>query len=89
MMNFLENLYYLHETSHENLALCIDVKAAILYNLKSRHVKGKPYTRTGDIVIAVNPYEWIHSLYTPAKREQYARKIIWDFKKTQTTVINQ
>jgi myosin-5 len=49
-------------------------------------VKGKPYTRTGDIVIAVNPYEWIHSLYTPAKQEQYARKILWDYKKTEEDV---
>ena len=49
-------------------------------------MKGKPYTRTGDIVIAVNPYEWIHSLYTPAKREQYARKILWDYKKTDEDV---
>ena len=57
-----------------------------MYNLKSRHVKGKPYTRTGDIVIAVNPYEWIHSLYTPAKREQYARKIVWDSNKSEEDV---
>jgi myosin heavy subunit len=32
-------------------------EAAILYNLKSRHLRGKPYTRTGDIIIAVNPYQ--------------------------------
>jgi myosin-5 len=32
-------------------------EAAILYNLKSRHIRGKPYTRTGDIIIAVNPYQ--------------------------------
>jgi hypothetical protein len=32
-------------------------EAAILYNLKARHVQGKPYTRTGDIIIAVNPYQ--------------------------------
>lgn len=43
--NDMVNLPFLHE-------------AAILYNLKSRHIRGKPYTRTGDIVIAVNPYEW-------------------------------
>ena len=57
-----------------------------MYNLKTRHVKGKPYTRTGDIVIAVNPYEWIHSLYTPAKQEKYARKILWDYKKSEEDV---
>lgn len=38
------DLPYLHE-------------AAILYNLKHRHTKGLPYTRTGDIIIAVNPYQ--------------------------------
>jgi len=38
------DLPYLHE-------------AAILYNLKQRHKNGIPYTRTGDIVIAVNPYQ--------------------------------
>jgi myosin V len=53
-------------------------QAAILYNLKSRHVKGKPYTRTGDIVIAVNPYEWFNNLYTPERRHEYARKILWE-----------
>jgi myosin V len=49
-----------------------------LYNLKSRHVKGKPYTRTGDIVIACNPYQWFDALYTPAKRKEYARKLLWE-----------
>lgn len=53
-------------------------EAAILYNLKSRHVKGKPYTRTGDIVIAVNPYEWFHNLYTKERRQEYARKLLWE-----------
>ena len=33
-------------------------EAAILYNLKVRHIREKPYTRTGDIVIAMNPYQW-------------------------------
>ena len=33
------------------------LQAAILYNLKARHSQGIPYTRTGDIVIAVNPYQ--------------------------------
>uniref|UniRef100_A0A7S4I1U7 Myosin motor domain-containing protein n=2 Tax=Odontella aurita TaxID=265563 RepID=A0A7S4I1U7_9STRA len=53
-------------------------EAAILYNLKSRHVRGLPYTRTGDIVIAVNPYRWMDGLYSDKMREQYAEKLIWD-----------
>jgi myosin heavy subunit len=32
-------------------------EAAILYNLKSRHEALSPYTRTGDIVIAMNPFQ--------------------------------
>lgn len=53
-------------------------QAAILYNLKSRHLKGKPYTRTGDIIIAVNPYQWYHDLYTQEKRHLYSQRLVWD-----------
>ncbi len=37
-------------------------EAAILYNLKERHASQHPYTRVGDIVIAMNPFQvsaWI------------------------------
>mmetsp|Transcript_1780 Transcript_1780/g.3219 ORF Transcript_1780/g.3219 Transcript_1780/m.3219 type:complete len:1233 (+) Transcript_1780:517-4215(+) len=51
---------------------------AILYNLKARHSQGIPYTRTGDIVIAVNPYQWIDELYTEEMRNFYAEKLVWD-----------
>jgi len=53
-------------------------EAAILYNLKARHSRGIPYTRTGDIVIAVNPYQWIHELYTEEVRALYAEKLVWN-----------
>ena len=53
-------------------------QAAILYNLKLRHLKGKPYTRTGDIIIAVNPYQWYHELYTKEKRHLYSQRLVWD-----------
>jgi myosin-5 len=43
-VNDMVDLSFLHE-------------AAILYNLKNRHGRSIPYTRTGDIVIAVNPYQ--------------------------------
>ncbi len=46
--------------STHSYAFCanfVDQQAAILYNLKARHSRGIPYTRTGDIVIAVNPYQ--------------------------------
>jgi myosin-5 len=53
------------------------VQAAILYNLKARNAQGVPYTRTGDIVIAVNPYEWITDLYTEEKQSLYAEKLVF------------
>ncbi|GAX27011.1 hypothetical protein FisN_9Lh324 [Fistulifera solaris] len=63
------SLSYLHE-------------AGILYNLKERHKDGQPYTRTGDIIIAVNPFQWFNHLYTEEKRVYYSQKIVWaDTKK--------
>ena len=49
-----------------------------MYNLKARHVIGKPYTRTGDIVIACNPYKWMLELYSEEKRHEYASALIWE-----------
>jgi len=65
MVEDMVDLSFLHE-------------AAILYNLKKRHGDGHPYTRTGDIVIAVNPYQWIHDLYSDETRALYAEKLLWD-----------
>mmetsp|Transcript_14165 Transcript_14165/g.20880 ORF Transcript_14165/g.20880 Transcript_14165/m.20880 type:complete len:1338 (+) Transcript_14165:175-4188(+) len=53
-------------------------EAAILYNLKARHMKGHPYTRTGDIVIAVNPYQWMDTLYSDDTRTIYADTLVWN-----------
>lgn len=53
-------------------------QAAILYNLKARHYNGKPYTRTGDIVIAVNPFQWFTDLYTEKKRNYYSNRLVWE-----------
>ncbi|KAG7374692.1 myosin head motor domain containing protein [Nitzschia inconspicua] len=52
--------------------------AGILYNLKDRHRKGKPYTRTGDIIIAVNPFQWFNEIYTEQVRSHYARVLVWE-----------
>jgi myosin heavy subunit len=41
-------------------------------------VIGKPYTRTGDIVIAVNPYQWLDQLYTEKVQMLYADKLVWN-----------
>jgi len=59
------DLPYLHE-------------AAILFNLKQRHVQAKPYSRVSDIVIAVNPYQWLTDIYKEKVRLFYAKKIVWD-----------
>jgi myosin V len=48
-----------------------------LYNLKARHVEAKPYTRTGDIIIAVNPYQWLTHFYTEKMQKLYADKLVW------------
>jgi myosin V len=53
-------------------------EAAILYNMKRRHIDGKPYTRTGDIVIAINPFQWFTHLYTEQQRSLYSNKLVWD-----------
>lgn len=56
-------------------------EAAILYNLKARHKQGLPYTRTGDIIIAVNPYQWIMDLYNEERRTLYAQTLVWNIDK--------
>lgn len=52
--------------------------ASILYNLKDRHFRGKPYTRVGDIVIAMNPCSWIKELYDSSMRDLYSKNLIWE-----------
>lgn len=46
--------------------------------MKKRHQTGEPYTRTGDIIIAVNPFQWFTHLYTEEKRQYYSNRIVWD-----------
>jgi len=53
-------------------------QAAILYNLKARHLDNHPYTRTGDIVIAVNPFQWFTHIYTEKVRARFANKLVWE-----------
>jgi hypothetical protein len=54
------DLTYLHEP-------------AILHNLRLRSTAGLPYTYTGDICIAVNPYRWL-DLYGDAKQQPYLER---------------
>jgi len=39
---------------------------------------GLPYTRTGDIVIAVNPYTWLTHLYAEKVQLEYADRLVWE-----------
>jgi myosin heavy subunit len=57
----MTNLGYLHE-------------ASILHNLKRRFTSYQPYTRTGQIVIAINPYKWL-DIYGKDKMKEYASKL--------------
>ncbi|OQR97414.1 myosin [Thraustotheca clavata] len=45
-------------------------EGAILYNLRQRFFGLLPYTYTGKICIAVNPYQWL-GLYSPETMQQY------------------
>ena len=69
---------------HCNSSSEIFKQAGILYNLKHRHEKGLPYTRTGDIIIAVNPFQWFTEIYTEKVRNRYSRVLVWDKTDDQT-----
>jgi hypothetical protein len=56
----MTSLNYLHE-------------ASILDNLRNRFLRQLPYTYTGDITVAVNPYQWL-DLYSDDLR--YAEHVI-------------
>uniref|UniRef100_H3H2D8 Myosin motor domain-containing protein n=1 Tax=Phytophthora ramorum TaxID=164328 RepID=H3H2D8_PHYRM len=46
-------------------------EASILYNLRKRFFKQLPYTYTGRICIAVNPYQWL-DLYSKPTMEKFS-----------------
>jgi myosin-5 len=52
-------------------------EAAILYNLRARHHQQLPYTRVGDIIIAMNPFQWLDDLYADDVRERYVDRLVW------------
>ena len=41
-------------------------------------MQNKPYTRTGDIVIACNPFQWFKEIYTEKVRADYSNKLVWE-----------
>jgi myosin-5 len=46
--------------------------------LKQRHLDNFPYTRTGDIIIAVNPFQWFTEIYTEKVRAAYSNTLVWE-----------
>ncbi|ETO85302.1 hypothetical protein, variant 3 [Phytophthora nicotianae P1976] len=75
----LESLPYQNENLGPNgiedmTALNYLHEAAILYNVKKRFLQKLPYTYTGDICIAVNPYQWLPELYSEQVQSQYLTK---------------
>lgn len=60
-------------------------EAAILFNLKARHVQSLPYTRTGDIILACNPYQWFHNLYSEEQRSLYSQALVWNGQRNSST----
>jgi myosin-5 len=51
-----------------------------LYNLRARHLQGQPYTRVGDLIVAVNPFQWKLDLYTQSVQNQYVNQLVWNGK---------
>ncbi|KAJ8566142.1 hypothetical protein ON010_g6981 [Phytophthora cinnamomi] len=50
---------------------------AIVYNVRERFFAREPYTYTGKIVVAVNPYQWIKEHYSEELRDLYTQRP-WD-----------
>ncbi|KAG7365309.1 myosin G [Nitzschia inconspicua] len=59
-------------------------EAAILYNIKARHVESLPCTRTGDIILACNPYQWFHDLYSEQVRNHYSQALVWNARQSSS-----
>lgn len=75
----LESLPYQNETLgpegiEDMTALNYLHEAAILYNVKKRFMQKLPYTYTGEICIAVNPYQWLPDLYAEQTQALYLTK---------------
>jgi len=78
------NDYYNHHLPIQNRKAVRDIaelphlhEAAILYQLKERHIDKQPYTRVGDIIVAVNPYQDLPDLYSMEQQRHYAKSFVW------------
>jgi myosin heavy subunit len=45
---------------------------------------GKPYTRVGDLIIAVNPFQWMSDLYSEENRTKYVQQLVYHNNTTTT-----
>jgi myosin heavy subunit len=63
-------------------------EASVLYNVKDLYCRPihksmppeqqcVPYTRVGDIVIALNPFRWMDHLYSEKMQMLYADRLVW------------
>jgi len=63
-------------------------EAAVLFNIKElycrpadksveAHRRCVPYTRVGDIIIALNPFAWMEELYSEKTQTFYADALVW------------
>ncbi|CAK4660909.1 hypothetical protein LEN26_019408 [Aphanomyces euteiches] len=67
----LQNKAQMHSNGFEDMISLDHLhEGAILYNLRQRFFATLPYTYTGKICIAVNPYQWL-SLYSPQTMQRY------------------
>ena len=46
-------------------------EASMLQQLKERHCRQLPYTRVGEILVAINPCQWIPDLYSRDQQRLY------------------
>jgi myosin heavy subunit len=47
-------------------------------------LRERPYTRTGDVLIAVNPYKWFDGMYSEQKRRYYSNRLVWEHNAADT-----
>lgn len=70
----LHNLNVGHNGVEDMCDLGFLHEASILNNLQRRFENKLPYTRSGDICIAVNPYQWL-DIYTQSSMQSYSKKL--------------
>uniref|UniRef100_A0A7S4RW83 Myosin motor domain-containing protein n=4 Tax=Ditylum brightwellii TaxID=49249 RepID=A0A7S4RW83_9STRA len=52
-------------------------EASMLYNLRQLYKRGCTYSRVGEIILSMNPFEWFTNLYSNEVQISYANQLIW------------